>query len=336
MIPTRYTFSEVIGEGEFGVIHRGFDLETQKKIAIKEINIEDCSKKSSYVNGLEDLPEYKYYLHKVPEHPNLLQYHDVFTHDGCWYLVMDYLEGEDLMSIIMEDPIGMEKFVQIIYSMVEAIDHLAKHGVCHRDIKPENIMLTEDGRVVLVDMGLACFRKDPTSYKNPAGTANYASPQVISGGSLDWETWIPNDIWSLGITLCTAINQELPFDDEDRHVLYDNIKNLPHSPVFDPHDEDPDLLDPVLVNFVISRMLAKEADKRAPLQWLLEKCREFPLFHELERTNTWNVWMLYKYPVVPTCRSELIEQLDKKLAEKENVWYRRWYRKIFSPTSARD
>ena len=336
MIPERYSFGNIIGSGEFAVVYKGFDLVYKEVVAIKEIDAVSCIKASFNVRRFEDLPEYKYCKLQIPAHPNLLQYRDVFVDDDKidgekWYIVTDFLEGSDLMDILTsrQDGVNIKEYFDLIYPLVEGLKYLQDHDVCHRDVKPENIMITPENRVVLIDMGLCCFKDDPRSYQSSAGTADYASPQIVSSHENDWEVWLANDVWSLGVTMYTALHLNMPFVSiSDRKDLFKQIKTYKPEIFIDVVNE---YIPGFNIRYTLRRSLNKEYTERITLAGLLAVLGDIPLLHPLEPSNSWNVWITDKLVKTnPNNRAELMTELDRIQQDREKPWYRRLYHRVFN------
>lgn len=335
MIPERYTFNGIIGKGEFATVHKGFDLIERETIAIKEIDAAYCIETSFNVQCFEDLPEYKYFERKMPSHPNLLRYRDVFWDEDeiegvRWYIVTDFLEGSDLMEILTSrrDKLNIKEYFDLLCPLVEGLKYLQDHGICHRDVKPENIMVTPENRVVLIDMGLCCFKNDPSTYQSSAGTADYASPQILSTQENEWDVWQANDVWSLGVTMYTALHLDMPFVSiSGRKDLFEQIKTYKPVINFDDHNEH---IPGFSIRYTLSRSLNKEYTERITLNGLLAVLGDISLLHPLDPFKSWNEWLEDKSITTnPTTRTELLIDLDRLQQFREKPWYRRLYRKIF-------
>jgi serine/threonine protein kinase len=145
-------------------------------------------------------------------HPRICTLHDVGTHDGVDYLVMEYVEGETLADRLAAGPLGVEKAVELGAQIAEALRAAHRQGIVHRDLKPGNVMLTKSG-VKLLDFGLAGLRHDEpvapeatTFTRGDAplteegvvlGTVPYMAPEQLEGKAADART----DVFALGAVL---------------------------------------------------------------------------------------------------------------------------------------
>ena len=200
----RYRIDELLGKGGMGAVYKAWDLNLNIPVAIKE--------------NLETTPEaQKQFIREANMlaklvHTNLPRVIDYFTiPDQGQYLVMDYIDGEDLRSMFKR--LGRLPEPQVLIWIGQITDALAYlHSqptpIIHRDIKPANIKVREDGRAVLVDFGIAKFF-DPemaTTMGAKAITPGYSPPEQYGGGSTD----VRSDIYALGATLFTLLTGQEP------------------------------------------------------------------------------------------------------------------------------
>ena len=145
------------------------------------------------------------------------------------YLVMEYCPGGELFDKIasQKDQVFNEsEAANIMMKLLRAINHCHAWGVTHRDIKPENIMYGDDGEIKLIDFGLSKVleekqNKGGRSLNTIAGTLAYMAPEVIT------EHYDPKhcDIWSLGVLMYLMVSGYLPFQAENRNMIYKKIYN---------------------------------------------------------------------------------------------------------------
>ncbi|HLK36598.1 MAG TPA: serine/threonine-protein kinase, partial [Polyangiaceae bacterium] len=148
------------------------------------------------------------------DHPGVVRVHSTGEHDGVPWIAMDYVHGVDLKRVIVErGPLPPE--IALRYSIQAAEALVAAHdaGVVHRDLKPSNLLLNSEGRIVLVDFGIAKRRADPrdgevlTSDREVLGTPAYLSPEQLEHGLADERS----DVWSLGCVLYEMVVGVPPF-----------------------------------------------------------------------------------------------------------------------------
>jgi serine/threonine protein kinase/tetratricopeptide (TPR) repeat protein len=154
------------------------------------------------------------------DHPNVCAIHEVGRHQDTSFIVMQYVEGETLASLIKRGPVALADALQIGVQIANALAEAHSHGIIHRDIKPQNIMLTPRGQVKVLDFGLAKLEAEQRPVNRDAkteilltqpgvipGTAPYMSPEQLRGETLDGRT----DIFSLGAVLYEMLTGERAF-----------------------------------------------------------------------------------------------------------------------------
>lgn len=144
------------------------------------------------------------------DHPNIVKVRNVRTDADPPYLEMEFVEGESLEEALRRGPLRFEKAVEFLTQMCAAIAYLHKKGVRHRDIKPANLLITSEGRVKLVDFGLA-MEADATRITQSGmafGTVSYAPPEWIAPDTLDPAKW---DLYALGVVSYEMLTGKLAF-----------------------------------------------------------------------------------------------------------------------------
>ena len=225
------------------------------------------------------------------QHPNLIAVQDAVldeSSDSC-YIIMEYVDGVSIESILAEGPMLEKRALEIVYEVAKALKIAADYGVTHRDIKPANIMLSVDGAVKLADLGIAKVdgdSKQSMTLTNEAavlGTPNYASPeQLRSSHQVDCRA----DIYSLGATLYHMLTGKRPFEAESVFGVMANVleKSLPMT-----NEVNPEIT--VKTSELIARMMAKERDER-PADFEI-------LLNELTSVKKQSFWRKLKFPKLP-------------------------------------
>lgn len=142
-------------------------------------------------------------------HPNIVTVYDVGVHEGLHYLSMEYIPGRDLQEAC--GSLSKRQVINIIRDVAKALEYAHQQGYIHRDVKPENIMLHEDGRVVLMDFGIARGSDSTlgmTKTGRAIGTPYYMSPEQTKGQPVDHRS----DIYSLGVVLYQMLTGYVPYD----------------------------------------------------------------------------------------------------------------------------
>lgn len=213
-----YKILEKLGEGGMGIVYKAEDQKLKRVVALKFL--------PDYLIGklrTRTRLEREAQAAASLNHPNICTIHGFHETEKHVFIVMEYIKGETLEEILnREGPIPQQKAIQIITQVAEGLVAAHQKGIIHRDIKSDNIMLTKDGRVVLMDFGLAKLENTPTltRTKSPMGTVGYMSPELVKGEKVGYRT----DLWSLGVVLFEMLTGVLPFDkDTDVATMYSII-----------------------------------------------------------------------------------------------------------------
>jgi serine/threonine protein kinase/regulator of sirC expression with transglutaminase-like and TPR domain len=205
---------EIIGRGGMGVVYLARDTKLKRSVAIKSIPspIADNSKARMRLRREAEL------LASL-NHPNIAVIHEIIEQDeGARYLILEYVPGETLAERIVREPLSVDEALSISQQVAEAISAAHEKGIVHRDLKPGNIKIMPDGRVKVLDFGLA---KVPASEGKSSGitetqpgqiigTPAYMSPEQARGNEIDHLT----DIWSFGCIMYQMLTGQLPFEGE--------------------------------------------------------------------------------------------------------------------------
>ncbi len=210
IIKGRYKIYDKVGSGGMASVYLARDLQTNEVVALKILK-EDFVTEKKYVERFVREAETALKL----KHENIAQVKDFGNENGIYYIVMEYVQGKTLEEIAEEKgKLPAEEVIKIGIEVAKALSFSLKHGViAHRDIKPQNIMLTKDGKVKVMDFGVAKISSVSTitSQGSIIGTPYYISPEQAKGESAD----IRSDLYSLGITLYRLLTGKVPFDAEN-------------------------------------------------------------------------------------------------------------------------
>jgi eukaryotic-like serine/threonine-protein kinase len=240
----RYEILSTLGSGGMGVVYRARDTRLGREVAIKVLPAE--------VAGDEDrLHRFEKEARAVSalHHPNILDVHDIGTHQGLPFIVSELLEGETLRHQLASGAIQLPRALEYAKQMATGLAAAHDKGIVHRDLKPENVFVTDDGRVKILDFGLAKVTKPElenagadavtetvdTKARTLLGTLAYMSPEQIRGLPVDRRS----DVFSFGIILCELLVGTRPFRGEtavdtmsailtkDPFDVPDSIRGLP-------------------------------------------------------------------------------------------------------------
>lgn len=253
----QYKLLNKLGQGGMGAVYKAMHTRLEKVVAVKVLPSGRLANDAAISRFHREMKA----VGKL-NHPNIIAAHDAGDVDGMHFLVMEIVDGDDFSAICRRrGPLRVPDACEVIRQAAEGLQHASDHGLVHRDIKPSNLMLNADGRVKILDMGLALLENPLggedglTSTGQMMGTVDYMAPeQVTDSHSVD----IRADIYSLGCTLYRLLSDAAPFDavtgafnKATAHVT------SPVPPLTDRRSDVPrELLD------ILDRMLAKSPDKR--------------------------------------------------------------------------
>ncbi|OQZ00094.1 MAG: hypothetical protein B6D41_00305 [Chloroflexi bacterium UTCFX4] len=206
ILQNRYQILRLLGQGGMGAVYLAFDHRLNQNVALKENTGGDARQFQAEAELLARL-----------RHPNLPRVIDHFIEpNGSQYLVMDYIEGEDLETLRQTRGALPEAQVRAWFEQIlNAVAYLHSQGIIHRDIKPDNIKITPNGQAVLVDFGIAkIFQSGQyTRTSQKFGSPGYASPEHYHGGTNQ-----QSDIYSLGATLYAIVTGGPPPDAQSLEI----------------------------------------------------------------------------------------------------------------------
>ena len=217
-----YEIVEPIGKGGMGEVYRARDGKLGRDVAIKVLPEE-------FAENEERLARFKREAKVLASlnHPNIASIYGLEQSDETHYLVLELVPGETLAERISRGPIPLEEVLDIATQMAEALEEAYEHGIVHRDLKPANVKQTEDGKIKVLDYGLAkvfqeetpeadssmspTLTRDATRVGVILGTAAYMSPEQARGKPVDRRT----DIWAFGAVLFEMLTGAKPFPGDD-------------------------------------------------------------------------------------------------------------------------
>jgi eukaryotic-like serine/threonine-protein kinase len=250
-----FSIKEEIGRGGMGVVYLAQDTKLDRPVAIKSIPpilANNDKVKSRFKREAKLLASL--------DHPDIATIHDIIEDKGISYLVLEYIPGDTLRDRITQGPLPAKEVLSLGGQIADAFASAHEHGIVHRDLKPANIKITKDGRIKVLDFGIAKAVESggPNAYTTVTepgqliGTPAYMSPEQARGKPTDERC----DIWAFGCVLYEMLTGKPPFDGETASDTLagvigqePNWEALPHAT-------------PVNVKVLIRRCLEKDAKRR--------------------------------------------------------------------------
>ncbi|MEQ4721986.1 serine/threonine-protein kinase [Nonomuraea sp. B19D2] len=210
LLAGRYRLQSQLGEGGMGTVWRATDELLQQEVAVKEVKLPPDLDEASRTELTERTLREARAAARLRSHPSIVTVHDVVLDGGRPWIVMELVRGRSLEQAVRDDgPLPPRQVAGIGLRVLDALMAAHASGVLHRDVKPANVMLTDDGRVLLTDFGIATIAGDSALTQSGflTGSPGYIAPERLRG-----ETDGPAaDLWSLGATLFTAVEGGPPF-----------------------------------------------------------------------------------------------------------------------------
>ena len=206
---------KTIGKGTFSTVKLGYEIPTGIKVAVKILD-----KKIVKENETKEIQREINILKKL-SHPNIIKLHKVLLNERYFYLVMDYVDGDDLFHYVSKKKRLPEiESCKFFHQLISCIEYLNSLNIVHRDIKPENILLdTQKNNLKLIDFGLSIISNGQL-LKTKCGSPCFVAPEVIQKISYNG---LISDIWSIGIVLYFMLTGNLPFESNTLKDLYSKI-----------------------------------------------------------------------------------------------------------------
>lgn len=209
LIDNRYKIIKSIGEGGMANVYLAFDTILEREVAVKILR-GDLAEDEKFVRRFQREANSASSL----KHPNIVEVYDVGEDDGKYFIVMEYINGKTLKSLIKKRGVlTLEEVIDIMLQLTSAVSCAHDSYIIHRDIKPQNVMILEDGRVKITDFGIAMAlnNNELTQTNSVMGSVHYLPPEQANGSG----STIKSDIYSLGILMFELLTGKLPFKGEN-------------------------------------------------------------------------------------------------------------------------
>ena len=281
-----YEVREMIGAGGMGRVYRARDSRLDRDVALKVLP-------SHYAADADRLRRFEQEARAsgALTHPNLVTVFDVGTDNGRPYLVTELLDGETLRDRLRRGALPLARAADIGAALARGVAAAHARGIVHRDLKPENVMITRDGRVKILDFGVAKLRSDadvrsrgslrPVQTESGVviGTAGYMAPEQIRGADADGRA----DVFALGAILFELLTGQRAFDGPTRADTFESTLRA------DPLSSPATATWPPAVLRIVQRCLEKDPETRfqsaADLAFALETITDGSSIQRVDRTH---------------------------------------------------
>ena len=256
----KYKILGIIGKGGMGIVYKGLDPDIEREVAIKTIRVD------TIMEGMEKEELLTRVIREAKaagrlHHPNIITIYDVVRDKDLTYIVMQYIEGPSLQSLVESGKsYSPREIIDILKPVADALDFAHQGGIIHRDIKPANILIDKAGKPFLADFGVARIETSTmTQAGTTVGTLSYMSPEQVKGQAVDKRS----DIFALGVILYELLTGKKPFGGDNMSTI---VYRIVHEEPERITEINKDL--PPAYESVIRRALAKNPDDR------YQSCRE--------------------------------------------------------------
>ena len=304
LIDNRYKIIKSIGEGGMANVYLAFDTILEREVAVKILR-GDLAEDEKFVRRFQREANSASSL----KHPNIVEVYDVGEDDGKYFIVMEYINGKTLKSLIKKRGVlTLEEVIDIMLQLTSAVSCAHDSYIIHRDIKPQNVMILEDGRVKITDFGIAMAlnNNELTQTNSVMGSVHYLPPEQANGSG----STIKSDIYSLGILMFELLTGKLPFKGENAVEIA--IKQM-REPIPSVRSISPDI--PQSVENVVLKACAKNPKNR------YDTARE--MFEDIKTcmdpVRSDEKRIVYQYPENDLDETKVMPNLSRLNNHKEEV-----------------
>ena len=218
----KFELHERIGEGAMGVVWKAYDSVLRRFVALKLLN-----PSFGRTQELRERFHREARAAAALQHPNIVTVYDLGESDGQLFIAMELAEGRDLSDLIaVRAPLPLEHKLDVVIELLQGLGYAHARGVIHRDVKPSNVRIAADGRVKIMDFGIARLQNADRTGSGGVivGTPSYMAPEQITNGEITPAT----DVFAVGCLLYELLTYERPFEAETVHgVFYQVLSTTP-------------------------------------------------------------------------------------------------------------
>jgi serine/threonine protein kinase len=218
----KFELHERIGEGAMGVVWKAYDSVLRRFVALKLLN-----PSFGRTQELRERFHREARAAAALQHPNIVTVYDLGESDGQLFIAMELVEGRDLSDLIsVRAPLPLEHKLDVVIELLQGLGYAHARGVIHRDVKPSNVRMASDGRVKIMDFGIARLQNADRTGSGAVivGTPSYMAPEQITNGEITPAT----DVFAVGCLLYELLTYERPFEAETVHgVFYQVLSTTP-------------------------------------------------------------------------------------------------------------
>jgi eukaryotic-like serine/threonine-protein kinase len=209
VLSDRYELEELVGSGGMSSVYRAHDRLLDRKVALKILH-------QQYTDDAEHVGRFRHEARTVAtlSHPNIVTVIDRGEQDGRQFIVLEYVDGENVKELIQRGPVPVATALELGIGVSHGLAFAHQQGLVHRDVKPQNILLNGEGQVKVTDFGIARsldVQHGMTQTGTVLGTSDYIAPEQAQGQQVDEHT----DVYSLGVVMYELLTGEVPFPGEN-------------------------------------------------------------------------------------------------------------------------
>jgi len=288
---SHYRITERLDAGGQGVVYKAEDLTLGRTVALKFLPPDSLASEESRVRLMREARTAAALMH-----PGICPVYEIAEADGRAFIAMAYIQGQSLRERLAGGPLPLADALDIICQVGEALAAAHGKGIVHRDVKAANVMLTPEGRAVLLDFGLAIMRDETliTQRGKFVGTLAYMSPEQYRGSPADARC----DIWSLGVLLYRTLAGRLPFQADYPEAMAYAVMHQEPEPLTAATNDIPAGLDGVLAKAMAkdpARRYQRVDDMVADLTALAEDREAQPAGRGPSRSKLARLWRRWSY-----------------------------------------